>query len=202
VRYNSVIESPSVLVSEDDIDDNASVSCNSCNSAISIIEKNNAETKKSVQFNDVVITHSPTQPPITQMEKQKTWYSREELRKMREHYQLYIKFVSSIGPETTKYLLNNEAGDNGEIVCWRGLERYIPSSISNESPSSISQSLSVRRKQIVKQVLFEQSRLKAEPAEQPIEEIIRTTSIECSKICSEYAYCIAQKSYCFSIIAA
>jgi hypothetical protein len=228
VRYNDIMEAPTEYRPHDGlilVDDDKRVSIEkiyhhpiTISSIAQDVEEGSFSkgkkpntNQKSVQFHDVVQVHTPIQEPITLMEKRMTWYSVEELQKMKEENHSYIKFLSSIGTEEINYLLNNEVDDtendnNDEFVCWRGLERFIPTTTCNAKNEPLAVTLHLRRQNIVLNVLRKQSRIRRNeeelPIEQSIDEIIRVTSIENSKSCSDYAYQVAQKSYCFSRIAA
>jgi hypothetical protein len=217
VRYNDIMETPAGGCLHDSFNKVYNPPL-----TISSIEQDDEEelvsqgkkpktNKKSVQFHDVVQVHTSTQAPITLMEKHMTWYSVEELRRMKRNNLSYIKFLSSIGSEEINILLKNEVddtetNDNSEVVCWRGLERFIPTSTCrNNEPLPVT--LQLRRQNIVRNVLLKQSRIISKDEEvsidqQTIDEIIRATSIEYSKSCCEYAYQIAQKSYCFARMTA
>jgi hypothetical protein len=208
VKYNDIMEAPAEVLDGEE----GSMSSTDQDGGEEIYMGNGPKpkmnNKKSVHFHDVVQVHVTTQKPITYMEKHLTWYSVEELRKLKANNYSYIKFLSLVGTEEINNLLNHEVNDTEnddceEVVCLRGLERFIPTTTccNATKKKSLAVALQVRRKNIVQNVLREQSRIRKElPMEHPIDELLRGTAIEYSKSCRDYAYQIAQKSFCFTRI--
>lgn len=200
-------------------EENDTYSC--CTPKISLIEKNNNKVQqnedkgkkindKSVRFHDVVQRCTIVEEPITDQEKEMTWYSLEEIQQMKKHTRSYAKLIISIASNIINDLLNNETNDeddnisDGDVICLRGLEKFISNHKCQSSTSScFALSTNGKRKIMIQHVLLEQNLIKKELLSKELlrnDERIREVSIQFSKQCSDYAYHIAQKSYCFSAI--
>ena len=167
------------------------------------------KNKKSVRFHDVVETCTLMEEPITAEEKGMAWYTHREIETIRNNTRLYAKFLISIDSEAMDSLLNTELCDfmdeecdgssiEDEIICLRGLEKYVPNKLS----SALLSSSSVRRKILIERVIVEQSIQMNYHGVIHSPDRIREASASISKKCSTFAYQIAQKSYCFIAKAA
>lgn len=167
------------------------------------------KNKKSVRFHDVVETCTLMEEPITTEEKGMAWYTHRKIETIRNNTRLYAKFLVSIDSEAMDSLLNTELYDfmdeeydgssiQDEIICLRGLEKYVPNKLS----SALLSSSSVRRKILIELVIVEQSIQTNDHGVIHSPDRIREASVSISKKCSAFPYQIAQKSYCFIAKAA
>lgn len=160
--------------------------------------------KKSVRFHDSVESFPSWEPDLTEDEKRNAWYSINELQTMKKHAKLYAKFIRTIDSTIMDDILHDmsyniyDHANDDEIICLRGLEKYLKGSSSGSS--------SARRRMLVQNVLLEQRRQRRQAScddnddEAYVissnEEQIRNISKEVSMICQDFALQIAQKSYC------
>ena len=93
---------------------------------------------------------------------------REEIQQMKKHTRSYAKLIISIASNIINDLLNNETNDeddnisDGDVICLRGLEKFISNHKCPTSSSSCSFALSTngKRKIMMQHVLLEQNTIK------------------------------------------
>lgn len=165
--------------------------------------------KKSIRFDDDVERFPSSEPAMTEEGKHSAWYSVRELQTMKKQAKAYAKFVGSIDSKSMNELLHDMTYDvdddinDKEIICLRGLEKYA----NCQQTSSVSSG--TLRRMLVQNVLLEQSKQKIQEKRDDSDnenydddvkysddELICKTSMAVSKNCRDFAYQIAQKSYC------